>query len=376
MRKILIITGRYLPGWRDGGPVRSILNLTEWLGDEYDLRIMCLDRDHEDTQPYSGITTGGYNTVGKAKVFYVERFLPQMIRKLSDEADVVYVCGPYNDYARMAMRLKKKGLIQKPLFVASMGSFSPEAFRIKGYKKRIFIAYMKLAHMFDAVTWSVTSEREEAELKAVIGKGSRCVIARDLPRKGAVRHCGIKYPGQLSVAFVSRISQKKNLSMIPRIFHAADDGIKIRLDIYGAAEDKEYLKGCMESLDELRKTHPDCRWKYHGEADSNDVPQIFAEHDAFLFPTLGENYGHVIAESLAAGCIPIISDTTPWTDLEEMGCGYVCSLNDKDGFAKAVNELAAADEDNVRIKREKCYEYIGRLNDESVKNTGYRTIFG
>ena len=376
MRKILIITGRYLPGWRDGGPVRSILNLTEWLGNEYDLRIMCLDRDHGDTQPYSGITTGEYNAVGKAKVFYVERFLPQMIRKLSTEADVVYVCGPYNDYARMAMRLKKKGLIQKPLFVASMGSFSPEAFRIKGYKKRIFIAYMKLAHMFDAVTWSVTSEREEAELKSVIGKDSRCVIARDLPRKGAVSHCGIKNPGQLSVAFVSRISKKKNLSMIPRILHAADDNVKIRLDIYGVAEDKEYLKECMESLDELRRTHPDCRWKYHGEADSNEVPQIFAEHDAFLFPTLGENYGHVIAESLAAECIPIISDTTPWTDLEEKGCGFVCSLNDTAAFAKAVEELAAMDEAAIASRREKCREYIEHLNDESVKNTGYRVIFG
>ena len=74
MRKVLIITGRYVPGFRDGGPVRSILNLTEWLGEEYDIRIMCLDRDHGDSAPYPNIRRDEYNEVGRAKVWYTENF--------------------------------------------------------------------------------------------------------------------------------------------------------------------------------------------------------------------------------------------------------------------------------------------------------------
>ena len=31
-KDILIIMGRYLPGYKDGGPVRSIKNLTDFLG--------------------------------------------------------------------------------------------------------------------------------------------------------------------------------------------------------------------------------------------------------------------------------------------------------------------------------------------------------
>ena len=40
MKKILIIMGRYLPGYKDAGPVRSIKNLEDRLGEEYDFRIL------------------------------------------------------------------------------------------------------------------------------------------------------------------------------------------------------------------------------------------------------------------------------------------------------------------------------------------------
>ncbi len=376
MRKILIITGRYLPGYRDGGPVRSLINLTEWMGDKYDIRIMCLDRDHGDTERYPGVTVDSYNNVGKAKVWYTSDFSREAVGKLAEDADVVYVCGPYGDYARFAMSLKKEGKITAPLYIASMGSFSPEAFKIKGLKKRLFISYMKLAHMFDNVIWSVTSQREEDELRSVIGFGSRCVIASDLPRKGTTDHSRIKESDALKICFISRISRKKNLIAIPDILKNISDDCNIKLDIYGVDEDKAYLRECLMRFDALRKTHPNCRWEYKGEADSNMIPSIFADYDALLFPTLGENYGHVIAESLAAGCIPVISDTTPWLDLNEKGCGYVCHLNDLTSFSSALQELYDMDEEAMSAKRSKCYEYITQANDASVRDSGYRMIFG
>nr|MCR5673962.1 hypothetical protein [Lachnospiraceae bacterium] len=102
----------------------------------------------------------------------------------------------------------------------------------------------------------------------------------------------------------------------------------------------------------------------------------FADHDAFLFPTLGENYGHVIAESLAAGCIPVISDTTPWIDLEEKGCGYVLALSDTDGFTGAIVSLSAMTEAEISMIRSRCYTYIEDVNKRSVEGSGYRKIFG
>ncbi len=376
MTKVLIITGRYLPGWRDGGPVRSIYNLTEWLGDEYDLRIMCLDRDHRDTVRYPDINVDEYNTVGKAKVWYTPAFTEEAIEKLSSDADAVYVCGPYSDYARIALKLKKAAKIAAPLFVASMGSFSAEAFRIKGLKKRLFITYMKLTGMFDNVTWSVTSKREEDELKAVLGSKSRCIIASDLPRRGTYEHTHTKEDGTLKLCFISRISRKKNLSAIPDILALTDDTLNIRFDVYGTCEDREYLDECSRKLDTLCQTRPGISWEYKGETDSEKVPEVFAGYDAFLFPTLGENYGHVIAESLASGCIPVISDTTPWLDLNDRECGYVCPLKDASAFASALNEIGLMSADLIKNKQSRCISYISSVNENSVRTSGYRRIFG
>ncbi len=375
MRTVLIITGRYLPGYRDGGPVRSLINLTDTFGDEYDIRIMCLDRDHGDTKRYPGITLHEYNDVGKAKVWYTERFTEQAVMTLAADADVVYVCGPYSDYARTAMRLKKSGKIRALLYIAPMGSFSAGAYNIKGIKKRLYIKYMKLAGMFDNVTWSVTSAREEEELKAAVGTGSRCVIAADLPRSGTTQHTRVKRPYELKLIFISRISRKKNLSAIPEILEMSTSEHRIWLDIYGTEEDTEYLHECMKMLDDVQKSHPYFDWEYKGEADSGLVPDILAGYDAFLFPTLGENYGHVIAESLSSGCIPVISDTTPWTDLDERGCGYVCPCEDPSAFAEAIDELVSMSEEDIQIMRRSCYEYIEEVNRDSVKNSGYRKIF-
>lgn len=375
MQKVLILTGRYLPGYRDGGPVRSLINLTEWFGDEADFRIMCLDRDHGDSRPYPDISEDEYNNVGKAKVWYTAGFSEEKIKGLAEDADIVYVCGPYNDYARQAMRLKKKGKIAAPLYVASMGSFSPGAFRIKGIKKRAYVLYMKAAGMFDGVTWSVTSKREEEELKSIVGKNSRTVIASDLPRKGVTGHESVKEEGMLRLVFVSRITRKKNLSQVPEILRLIGKDVKISLDVYGTAEDPVYFEECRKKLDDLRDNRCGFSWEYKGEAKSGDVPKIFARYDAFLFPTLGENYGHVIAESLASGCIPVISDTTPWLDLDEKGCGFVCRQNDRQMFADALMKLGLMNGDEFGIMIKNATEYITRVNNASVEKSGYRDIF-
>ncbi|MCR5687569.1 MAG: glycosyltransferase [Lachnospiraceae bacterium] len=376
MRKILIITGRYLPGWRDGGPVRSIYNLTQWLGTEYDLRIMCLDRDHGDTEKYPGITCGRYEQVKNAKVWYTPAFTSDDIRKLSDDADVVYVCGPYGDYARMAMSLKKAGKIAAPLYIASMGSFSPEAFRIKELKKKLYILLMKMTHMFDSVVWSVTSAREAEELRAVVGRSAHCITASDLPRADIIPHSGVKEDGVLKLCFISRICRKKNLIAVPEIIKAAHVPGSINLDVYGVAEDEDYLLECTGALNALKDVLPGFSWEYKGEADSEKVPLIFAGYDAFLFPTLGENYGHVIAESLSAGCIPVISDTTPWLDLGEKGCGYVCPLGDTASFAEAVRDLFDMSSDEMSAAQDRCHEYIRAVNEKNAAGSGYRDIFG
>ena len=137
--------GRYLPGYKDGGPVRTIKNLTDILGNEYEFYIMTSDRDHGDKVPYPNISVNTYNKVGNAKVYYVKngKFTLKTLLNEIKEVDIVYCCGPYNNYAIKTMILKKIGFFKQKLVIASMGSFSKGALSIKSKKKIIFLNIMK-----------------------------------------------------------------------------------------------------------------------------------------------------------------------------------------------------------------------------------------
>jgi len=93
--KILTFVGYYLPGYKAGGPIRTLANMVDKLGDEFQFKIVTADRDFDDTKPYRGIKLDGWNSLGKADVCY----MPPNRRSLSDfkrllcstEYDILYL---------------------------------------------------------------------------------------------------------------------------------------------------------------------------------------------------------------------------------------------------------------------------------------------
>ena len=51
-KRILCFLEYYLPGQKSGGPVRTIANFVDYFGDDYEISIICSDRDYLDTKPY------------------------------------------------------------------------------------------------------------------------------------------------------------------------------------------------------------------------------------------------------------------------------------------------------------------------------------
>ena len=157
-RDILIIMGRYLPGYKDGGPVRSIKNLTDFLGKEYNFKILTCDRDHGDTESYPNIKVNGWNRVGNADVYYVppKGFSQKLIVELAGQVDLVYVCGCFNDYAINTLIANRLGKIKAPIVVAAMGLFSPKEFQLKYKKKKTFTTLFNMLGIFKNIYWSAT----------------------------------------------------------------------------------------------------------------------------------------------------------------------------------------------------------------------------
>lgn len=374
MKTIAILAGRYLPGYKDGGPVRTLINLTECLGTKYRFKIITNDRDHGDTQAYNNIKYNQGNKIGNAEVWYLKPggFTMNAIKALTADAEMIYICGPYDDYAYKTLFLNRIGKIKKPIIVASMGSFSIGAYKIKSIKKKFFIGVCRIIGLFNKITWSVTSELEKSDVRHIIGNNAKCVIAEDLPRKvPQLIETKTKEEDNIKIIFISRISEKKNLLYAIEVL--AEVKNEVVFDIYGPIENKSYWEKCRNKLLEL----PDnIIWNYKGMAESEEVIQLFSKYDVFLFPTRGENFGHVIFESLAGGCIPIISDQTPWKDLERNNCGKVISLDKKNIFSRVIDELAQEPYEDILERRKQAHSYAEKKYKESIEHTGYRTLFG
>jgi len=74
-----------------------------------------------------------------------------------------------------------------------------------------------------------------------------------------------------------------------------------------------------------------------------DLPRLYAAGDVFVFPSLGDTYGLVVDEAMAAG-LPIIS-TTAVGEIRERVVdgvnGYLVPSNDPGELAEAMRRLAS-----------------------------------
>ncbi len=319
-KKVLFVCQYFFPGFRAGGPQQTVKNIIEVYADKADFFILALNRDlgSNEVYPYE---SGIWHNYSNVKIMYLpeSEYSISTISSAAKDMDIVYACGLFANCSIKAMIAKKMNKFSASLYVAPMGVLFKGAFSQKNTKKSLFVRMAKIAGLFKPVIWSFTSIDEKEAADELIGRIQKYIIAEDLPRKPHTVQRSDKADGVLRIIFLSRICVQKNLSMCLDILNNQWNG-KIVFDIYGPIEDAEYWPNCQEKIKQL-PMEVECN--YCGNVDPKDILNVFAKYHVFLFPTLGENFGHVIYEALAAGCLPIISDQTPWLDLDEKECGAV-----------------------------------------------------
>lgn len=344
---MLIFLPRYLPGYKFGGPLQSIVNLVEALGDEFRFRIVTSDRDVGDAAPYANVPTRRWTKVGKAEVIYLPREdlrlrpLARLMRETPHDA--VYLNSffdpRFTTRPLMAMRL---GLTpRKPVILAPRGEFSVGALAIKPAKKRAFLAAASALRLYDDVRWQASTALEKADILRVFPRANVCV-ANNLPRKaGAQPPRRARTPAELlRIVFLSRISPKKNLLYALDVLRRVR--VPVRFTIHGPCEDIGYWRECEAAIAALP---PHVEVVVAGDVPPANVVETLAAHDLFFFPTRGENFGHVIAEALSAGLRLLLSDQTPWRELAAANVGHDLPLDDPAAFARVLEAEAGLSPD-------------------------------
>lgn len=344
--RVLVVADYFLPGFMAGGPVRTIDNLARLLSGQVELAVLTRDRDVHDDAPYAGLPTDRWTERAGVAVHYTsprETGIRGLRRVLSETPhDVLYLNSALSLLTRRILALRRIGAIPaRPTVLAPRGELSPGALQLGAAKKRAFLRFARAAGLFRGITWQATSALERDEIAAVLGPHARVEVAPNPslpPAKTAAAVRPPKRAGAVRLVFLSRFSRKKNLLAALELLHGVEG--QVVLDLYGIVEDEPYWALCREAIATLP---PNVVCAYHGPVPPERVEPAFAASHFFLFPTLGENFGHVIAEALRAGCPVLLSDRTPWRGLAAARAGWDVPLEDRAGWSEALRQAVAMD---------------------------------
>lgn len=83
--RILIFIDWYLPAYKAGGPIRSVVNLVELLNDKFDFYIFTSDKDLGDKEAFENIKTDTWIEKSNASVFYASAVSKKLVNKIIDD---------------------------------------------------------------------------------------------------------------------------------------------------------------------------------------------------------------------------------------------------------------------------------------------------
>ena len=374
--RVVVTAGTFLPATKGGGHIRSIAALAHHLGHKLDLFIICRDRDAGDRTPFAGVPTCQWTDLGNAHVMYIPpsgftlRFYRRILEEINPE--VLYLNTPFSIresiLPALAACLRFHAI---PIVMAPRGGLDPGALSIKRAKKLAFLRILRLSRLPRRMTWQASTELEAAHIVDRLGN-VKVLIASNLPMAASTVDVGAigKVPGQLRVLFLSRISVKKNLPYL--LDRVASLRGHIELTIAGPIEERSLWDECQRRIASLPAN---VRVMYAGALGHEEIPAVLAAHHVFALPTLGENFGHAIVEALSAGCPVIISDQTPWRQIDDLGAGWTIPLDDEDAWESALQ--ACCDMDDVQLKRmrERATSAIDQLLDLDGMKEANLTLF-
>ena len=366
--KILIIMDGFFPGKKYGGPPVSVSNFCS-LMNEYECYIVARNHDNGDAIPYTEVNSG-WNKRDNCNVLYLsdDKYTKDIFEKVICEIkpNVIYLQSIFQSCVVSCLGLAKKHKVS--VLLAPRGELCKGAFR-KKYKKIPYICVLNALGLLKNVHFQSTSvEETEAIRKYLHAPYNMIHFLTNVPSLPLTQFPKyIKKSNFAQLVFLSRIHPKKNLIGALRML--SDVKGNVAFHIYGPIEDNSYWETCKN---EILRLPSNIDVKYCGLVSHDEVHRIFSSYDAFLFPTFSENYGHVIAEALIVGCPIIISDQTPWNDVNEWNAGWAIPLDDRDAYVKAIQQIVDCNSD---IYREKAKQYVAKKIDFEQMREENKKVF-
>jgi len=300
---------------------------------------------------------------------------PEMLRALKGEcktAQIIHNNSLWmmpNIYPAWAKRGTDCKLVMQP-----RGTLSEWALSLSKWRKRLVGWYGQDAAMRNADMWVATAESEYEDIRRLGYEQPICILPNgvDLPvlKSDLAQEQSDSAKSDLKstrrrMLFLSRIHPKKNVDILLRAWSKLENRYPDwDLSIVGPDKNNGYADEMKVLSGELRCE----RVKFVGELRGEAKYRYMAESDCFILPTHSENFGMVVAESLACGTPVICSHGAPWEGLNREKCGWWVAT-DETAITNAMKMVMSMERDELSVmglrgrdwmKRDFDWNAIGR----------------
>jgi len=366
---VLVFIDWYLPGYRGGGPIRSVSNMLGKLKSQFNFSIVTRDADYCHPVSYANVNSDAWTESPDG--FRCYYFSPKKLGlfeliKLAREqnCDVFYVNGLYSFYFSIVPLLISR-LFNYPSVVAPRGMLSTGSMGTRYYRKRIYLVLARYFGVFKNTVFHATSKQEVEDIKLHFGSSAKIKHAPNLPGDLVEAKCkSSKSKGKIKLVSIARVSPEKNIAFGLDVLN--DVKGQVELDLYGSVYDESYWKKCLSIMDNLPNN---ICVNYRDSIEPGKIREALLGGDFLLLPSTGENFGHIIFESFAVGTPVIISDQTPWRNLDKEKIGWDIPLSNKEKFINTIEYVIGMDNGEYEEMSKNAINYAVEFTDnpKSVK---------
>ena len=339
---ILILLSNFSPGYMMGGPLTSNLNLINALKNEVDFKIITSNHDFGDKKPYKGIEANKWISFGEFKVWYLNPGLNKIIailKALRDENfDTLYINSFFDFYFSIIPLVYRFLGLYNPskIVLVVRGEFYEDALFFSKNKKKLFLFISNLLDLHANIEWHASSDVEKIQIEKIIQTKNKVVkVISNIPNiqvPNSIDFNSNNKSNKIKIIWLARIAKDKNIQFAFKVLSKVS--CDVEFDIYGPIEDLELWDNCKK----ISTTFSDNIVVNHkGVIEKSKTQKLLSEYDLLFLPSFSENFGHSIVESLLVGTPVLISNNTPWKNLEDDGIGFDIDLNNIDEFVNAIN---------------------------------------
>jgi glycosyltransferase involved in cell wall biosynthesis len=202
-----------------------------------------------------------------------------------------------------------------PLVVSPRGTLSQSALCSGSVIKKIFWPFIQRPSLSGVTCFHATASSELDDIRRMGFRQPVAVIPNgiDIPQAKGQRKRGVR-----TLLFLGRIHPIKGVDRLLHAWSALETRHRDwRLRIVGP-DSQGYLAKMRAIARELDLQRVEFTGPLRGEAKLN----AYREAELFVLPTLSENFGVAVAESLACGTPAVVSKGSPWANLNAKEAGW------------------------------------------------------